>query len=117
MVATPHPMIAPPTSSGQVRARLKPTMNTPIPTTITASSMEKMVTGTLYRMVWPGMVNPSMATKCITQMPVVAMARAATVSQRARAAPCTARARVVQRSPAKQPTHDTTYARSGFSAP
>jgi len=47
MVATPQPMIAPPTSSGQVGARLKPTMNTPIPTTITASSIEKTVTGTL----------------------------------------------------------------------
>ena len=33
------------------------------------------------------MVNPSMAMKCITQIPVVAMASAARVSQRARAAP------------------------------
>jgi len=68
-------------------------------------------------MAWPGMVNPSMATKCMTQMPVVAMASAARTSQRARAAPSDARARVVHRSPAKQPTHDTTYARTGFSAP
>ena len=53
------------------------------------------------------MVNPSMAMKCIVQIPVVPMARAARASQRARPAPAKARARVVHRSPAKQPTHDT----------
>jgi hypothetical protein len=63
------------------------------------------------------MVNPSMAMKCITQIPVVAIASAAAISQRARAAPWNARARVVHRSPAKQPTHDIAYARTGFSAP
>ena len=49
--------------------------------------MDKMVTGTLYRMDSPGTANPSMAMKCITQIPVVPMARAARASQRARAAP------------------------------
>ena len=68
-------------------------------------------------MVSPGMANPSMAMKCITQIPVVPMDRAASVSQRARAAPWWARARVVHRSPRKQPTHDTTYERAGFRAP
>jgi hypothetical protein len=53
------------------------------------------------------MVNPSMAMKCIVQIPVVPMARAAMASQRARLVPEFARARVVHRSPAKQPTHDT----------
>ena len=55
----------------------------------------------------PGMLNPSMAMKCITQIPVVAMASAPRISQRALAAPWYARARVVHRSPRKQPTHDT----------
>ena len=47
MLATPSPMITPPSSSGRVPARLNPTMNVPIPTTSTAMTMDKMVTGTL----------------------------------------------------------------------
>jgi hypothetical protein len=48
MQATPIPMIAPPSSSGgQAPGRLNPTMKIPIPTTITAISMDKMVIGTL----------------------------------------------------------------------
>ena len=48
MLATPTPMIAPPSSSGgQAPGRLNPTMKIPIPTTSTAISMDKMVTGTL----------------------------------------------------------------------
>jgi hypothetical protein len=49
--------------------------------------MDKMVIGTLYRMAWPGMVNPSMAMKCMTQIPVEPIATAAMASHRARAAP------------------------------
>ena len=47
MLATPSPMIVPPSSSGPFPARPNPTMNTPIPTTTTAITMDKMVTGTL----------------------------------------------------------------------
>ncbi len=53
------------------------------------------------------MVNPSMAMKCMTQIPVVAMASAPAISQRARVAPWAARARVVHRNPRKQPTQET----------
>jgi hypothetical protein len=35
-------------------------------TIATATSRLRMVTGTLYWMVWPGIVNPSMAMKCMT---------------------------------------------------
>jgi hypothetical protein len=47
MLATPSPMIVPPSSSGPFPARLNPTMNVPIPTTTTAITMDKMVKGTL----------------------------------------------------------------------
>ena len=48
MLATPSPMIVPPSSSGPLPVpRLNPTMNTPMPTTITAITMDKMVMGTL----------------------------------------------------------------------
>ena len=48
MLATPSPRIVPPSSSGPLPARrLNPTMNTPMPTTITAITMDKMVKGTL----------------------------------------------------------------------
>jgi hypothetical protein len=47
MLATPSPMIVPPSSSGLFPARLNPTMKIPIPTTTTAITMDKMVKGTL----------------------------------------------------------------------
>ena len=48
MLATPSPRIVPPSSSGPFPARrLNPTMNTPIPTTTTAITMDKIVKGTL----------------------------------------------------------------------
>ena len=47
MLATPSPMITPPSSSDRVPARPNPTMNVPIPTTSTAITIDKMVTGTL----------------------------------------------------------------------
>ena len=46
--------------------------------------------------------------KCITQMPVVAIATVARTSQRALAAPWEALLRVAHRRPRKQPTHDIT---------
>ncbi len=68
-------------------------------------------------MVWPGMVNPSMATKCMTQIPVVAIDTVASSSHRTRGAPCEARARVVQRSPRKQPRVDITKPSTGVTGP
>jgi hypothetical protein len=47
MLATPQPMITPPSRSGLIPCLLNPTMNVPIPTTTTAITMDKMVTGTL----------------------------------------------------------------------
>ena len=49
--------------------------------------MDAIVTGTLYEICCPGMVNPSIAMKCIAQMPVAPMAVAAMASHRARARP------------------------------
>ncbi len=54
----------------------------------------------------PGIVNPSMAMKCMTQIPVVPIDTAASTSQRARAAPVWARAREVHLSPRKAPRTD-----------
>jgi hypothetical protein len=69
MLATPSPTMTPPATRGTVPwFRLKPTMNSPIATTATETSMLRIVSGTLYRMVWPGIVKPSMAMKCIAQM-------------------------------------------------
>ena len=81
-------------------------MSRPTLTTTTAITMLKIVTGTLYPMAWPGMVNPSMAMKCMPQIPGTPRDTAASSSQRTRARPCTSRARVVHRRPRKQPRQD-----------
>ncbi len=47
MLATPNPMITPPSSSVHQAELPKPTMNSPAPTTTTAMSMDAAVTGTL----------------------------------------------------------------------
>ena len=65
-----------------------------------------MVSGTLYRIGWPGMVKPSIAMKCIAQMPVAPRETEASSSHRARWAPAWARARVTQRRPMKAPRQD-----------
>lgn len=106
MHATPIPMIRPPVSRGTSPSPPNPTMSRPTATTTTEISMLRIVTGTLYRMVSPGMLYPSMATKCMVQIPATPMDRAASSSQRTREAPRTARARVVHRRPRKQPRHD-----------
>ncbi len=62
-------------------------MNRPTPTTATASSMDAMVSGTLYLIGSPGTVKPSIAMKCMDQIPTAPMDTAARISQRARAAP------------------------------
>ena len=67
--------------------RLKPTMNRPIATTTTETAKLAMVSGTLYRMVWPEIVKPSIAMKCIAQMPVAPRDTAASTSHRARRVP------------------------------
>jgi len=62
-------------------------MNSPAPTTSTAISMLSTVTGTLYLITSPGMVYPSIAMKCMAQMPETPIDTAARVSHRPRAAP------------------------------
>jgi hypothetical protein len=87
MAATPTPMITPPASSLGHPPSPKPTMNRPMPTTATASSIDPMVIGTLYRIGSPGTEKPSIAMKCMAQIPTAPMDTAARTSQRARAAP------------------------------
>ena len=62
-------------------------MNRPMATTTTATTRLIRVIGMLYIISCPGIVKPSMATKCMTQMPVAPMATDAISSQAARAAP------------------------------
>ena len=62
-------------------------MNRPMATTTTATSRLARVTGTLYMICCPGMVKPSMAMKCMVQMPVAPMATDASSSQMARVRP------------------------------
>jgi hypothetical protein len=57
-------------------------------------------------MVSPGIVNPSMAMKCIAQIPVTPIDTAANNSQRTRADPRQAKARVVHRRPRNEPMQD-----------
>ena len=84
-------MITPPTSSRAhgllPRTSPKPTVNSPAPTTATASSIDPAVSGTLYRIGSPGTLKPSIAMKCMAQIPMAPMATAARQSQRARAVP------------------------------
>jgi len=80
-------MTTPPATSRDHPPLPKPTMNRPAPTTATASSMDAMVVTTLYLIGSPGMVKPSMAMKCMAQIPTAPMATAARTSQRARARP------------------------------
>ena len=91
MAATPTPMITPPPASRAHRSlpltSSKPTMNRPVPTTATASSIDPTVCGTLYRIGSPGTLKPSIAMKCMAQIPTAPMATAARPSQRARAIP------------------------------
>jgi hypothetical protein len=68
-------------------------------------------------MVSPGIVNPSMAMKCIVQIPVVPIDTPASSSQRVRDRPWWARARVAQRRPRKAPRHDIRNPRPGVSKP
>jgi hypothetical protein len=117
MVATPIPMMAPVTSSGPGPSGRNPTISRPMLTTITAMSMEPIVTITLYLMACPGIVKPSIAMKCMTQMPVVPIESPPSSSQRAFARPVSAVARDVHCRPRKQPRHDIRYARTGVSRP
>jgi hypothetical protein len=57
-------------------------------------------------MVSPGIVNPSMAMKCIAQIPVIPIDTPASSSQRARGHPRWALARAVHRRPRNAPMQD-----------
>jgi len=109
--------MTPPASSGLQPPSPKPTMNRPMPTTAIAINIDPMVIGMLYRICCPGIVKPSMAMKCIVQIPVAPTHTAARHSQRDRSRPVYARALVTQRSPRKAPRQDTAYARAGFNRP
>lgn len=60
--------------------------------------------------------NPSMATKCMVQMPVP-IAEAAVTSQLRRERPVAASARTVQRSPSAAPMQAIAYDSAGVSHP
>src|ERR1039457_3474756 len=90
MLATPSPMIRPPVISGPCPSPPNPTISRPMLTTTAAISMLAIATSTLYPMLWPGMLNPSMATKCMPQTPAAPTDTAASSSQRTREAPCRA---------------------------
>src|SRR6266699_2958398 len=68
-------------------------------------------------MVSPGIVNPSIAMKCITQIPVMPIEMPATISHLARAGPVLTRDLLVQRKPRNEPRNDIRYARAGVSKP
>jgi hypothetical protein len=68
-------------------------------------------------MVSPGMVKPSMAMKCITQMPVIPIEPAPSSSQRTLEPPELTCDRLVERRPRNEPTTDIRYARPGVSRP
>ena len=59
-------------------------MNRPTPTTTIAMTALAAVSGTSYRICDPTTPNPSIAMKCIVQMPVPPMAHAARMSHQAR---------------------------------
>jgi hypothetical protein len=58
-----------------------------------------------------------MAMKCITQIPVHPIEKAATRSQRILAGPLLARDLLVQRRPRKEPRNDIAYASPGVTKP
>ncbi len=68
-------------------------------------------------MLWFGMVNPSIAMKCMTQIPQAPIATAARISQRALERPSWARALVTQRSPRNAPRQDMAYPSAGLNTP
>jgi hypothetical protein len=106
MLATPNPVTAPPINKVDCRDPPKPTVNNPAPTTTTAVSALTKVNGTSYRIVARGMLNPSIAMKCMTQIPVPPIDSAPRTSQEPREAPVAARALAVKSRPSSEPTHD-----------
>src|SRR5260370_18260052 len=115
MMATPQPVTKPPSSS--LPCMPAPTRNSPIPTTTTATNALNNVSGRLYKIVTPGTVNPSIAMKCITQIPVAPIDTAPSSSQLIRDEPVDALARAVLRRPRNAPVQDIVYANAGASGP
>lgn len=88
-----------------------------MPTTTTARIAEAAVSGTSYRITEPCTEKPSMAMKCIVQMPVPPIANAAPTSQNLVSRPRVSRAREVSRRPSIDPTLDMMYASTGVNSP
>ncbi|WP_344934114.1 hypothetical protein [Actinoplanes nipponensis] len=73
-----------------------------------AMSALRAVTGTSYRIGRPTTLKPSIATKCMVQMPVPPMATAARVSHQARQPALGAvRSRTAHTSPSSDPSTDS----------
>ncbi|MQY31650.1 hypothetical protein NRB56_72590 [Nocardia sp. RB56] len=106
MAATPRPVTAPPAGSAQGRYFHRVTIVSPHQTTTIAMTALASVSGTLYRICAASIENPSMATKCMTQMPVPPMETAAAISQPWGCA--TERARRAHCRPSNEPMTDMT---------
>src|ERR1700683_1050407 len=117
MAATPKPVTVPAPSSDQVVTLPKPTNSSPQVTNTTDRSMLLRVISTLNWIVCPGMENPSIAMKCITQMPVMPSETAAAASRPSRVRPVLTLARVVQRRARNDPIKDIIKASAGVTSP
>jgi hypothetical protein len=93
-------------------------MNTPAPTVRTASAMLPNVRTGSYRTGLPGTSKPSIAMKCMSQMPAPPIAIAASTSQRVRRPGVWARrARAVHSRPSVEPRKAMRYAATGVNKP
>ena len=93
-------------------------MKSPRPTVITAMKKLPTVVGTSKRSGLPVTVKPTIAMKCMTQMPVPPIAHAARTSSQARRRPSVAtRARAVLTRPSREPRNDMANAKIGVIAP
>lgn len=89
--------------------RPNPAMKSPTPTTTMARTALAAVVGTSYLIRVPATVKPSIAMKCMDQIPVPPMAQAASNSHHDRWPPVRAeRARAVQINPSREPRIDST---------
>src|SRR4051812_48802132 len=112
MTFTASPVSSPPSSSRFHANRLRtPNTSNPQNTADTDSSAERAVRTMSYRTGSPGVEKPSIAMKCMTQMPTPPIDTAASASQVSRVrALSVVRACSVQASPSAQPTTEVKYA-------
>jgi hypothetical protein len=117
MAATPTPVNVPPVTIFQTAGRPMPTVYRPRLTITTATPKLAAVTPTSYRTTDSGTSKPSIAMKCMSQMPVPPIATAAIVNQRTLLAPVDERDRSVSVSPSRLPRNDSAYASTGLIQP